>query len=288
MLRERGYIYTAKHEGWYSVSDETFYPQSAVQLIREPSSGRKIMTSMETGKEVEWTSEVNYHFRMSVFRDQLLQFFSENPEWITPPSRMAEVVKAVEDGLEDLSISRPAERLTWGVRVPDDSSQTIYVWLDALLNYITAAGYPWAPPSPEGSGSSQPQQQQKTGTMWPADVQVIGKDIVRFHAIYWPTILLALDLPLPRRLLTHAHWTLGRAKMSKSVGNVVNPFFAIDRFGVDVMRFYLAHDGGIQHDSDYSNFHIIERYVICFLKALCTCVFAGLFGDHICLSLSVS
>jgi methionyl-tRNA synthetase len=160
---------------------------------------------------------------------------------------MNDVVRWVSDGLEDLSISRPVERLSWGIRVPEDESQTIYVWLDALINYITKAGYPWAPGQEHTLG-------------WPADVQVIGKDIVRFHCIYWLAFLLALDIEPPKRILTHAHWTLGHEKMSKSTGNVVNPFFAIDRFGVDVMRYYLAHDGGISDDSDYGNNFIIERY----------------------------
>ncbi|KAF2499288.1 methionyl-tRNA synthetase-like protein [Lophium mytilinum] len=247
LLQEAGYIYTAKHEGWYSVSDETFYPQSTVQLYLEPATGRKIMTSIETGKEVEWTSEINYHFKLSAFKQQLLDFYKQNPKWIVPEHRMKEVVQAVESGLEDLSISRPSDRLTWGIPVPEDESQTIYVWLDALMNYVTKAGYPW-PPGKEQAGG------------WPADCQVIGKDIVRFHCIYWPAFLLALGLPLPKHVLTHAHWTLGKAKMAKSTGNVVNPFFAIDRFGIDVMRFYLAHDGGIVDDADYSNYHIIERY----------------------------
>jgi len=205
------------------------------------------MASKETGKEVEWTSEVNYHFRLSSFKDRLLDFYDANPNFVVPVSRMNDVVRWVSNGLEDLSISRPVERLSWGIRVPGDESQTIYVWLDALINYITKAGYPWAPG-------------QESTLGWPADVQVIGKDIVRFHCIYWPAFLLALDIDPPKQILTHAHWTLGHEKMSKSTGNVVNPFFAIDRFGVDVMRYYLAHDGGISDDSDYGNDFIVERY----------------------------
>lgn len=247
LLNERGYIYQSKHEGWYSVSDETFYPESQVHLILDPPTGRKIMASIETGKEVEWTSEQNYHFRLSAFRDRLLDFYRQNPQWVTPRAKMSEVVASVESGLEDLSISRPYKRLTWGIRVPTDPDQTIYVWLDALLNYVTKAGYPWAPDAEHAGG-------------WPADVQVIGKDIVRFHCIYWPAFLMALDLPPPKRILTHAHWTLGRQKMAKSTGNVVNPFFALDRFGADTMRFYLIHDGGIDNDADYDNQFIIDRY----------------------------
>ncbi|KAG9515959.1 hypothetical protein KCV07_g7099, partial [Aureobasidium melanogenum] len=247
LLNERGYVYQSKHEGWYSVSDETFYPESQVHLVLDPPTGRKVMASIETGKEVEWTSEINYHFRLSAFRDKLLAYYAENPEWITPQAKMKEIVSAVAAGLEDLSISRPSSRLTWGIRVPTDPTQTIYVWLDALINYATAAGYPWAPGSEHTGG-------------WPADVHIIGKDILRFHCIYWPAFLMALDLPLPKRFLTHAHWTLGKQKMAKSTGNVVNPFFALDRFGTDTMRYYMIHDGGIDNDADYDNIHIIERY----------------------------
>lgn len=165
-LEERGYIYLSKHEGWYSVSDETFYPQSGVHLIVEPATGRKIMASIETGKEVEWTSETNYKFRLSSFKEPLLQLFKENPNFIVPKRRMRDVVTAVQEGLEDLSVSRPSSRLSWGIKVPTDETQTIYVWLDALVNYITRAGYPWTPGKESALG-------------WPADVQVIGKDIVR-------------------------------------------------------------------------------------------------------------
>lgn len=204
-------------------------------------------TSIETGSEVEWSSEENYHFRLSSFREPLLEFYEKNPQWITPAHRMKEVIQAVSNGLEDLSISRPSERLTWGIPVPQDHSQTIYVWLDALMNYVTMAGYPWVPGRDHDGG-------------WPADCHVIGKDIVRFHCIYWPAFLMALGLPLPKRILTHAHWTLGGSKMSKSTGRVVDPFLALERFGPDTMRFYLAHEGGIQDDSNYDNVLIIQLY----------------------------
>ena len=161
---------------------------------------------------------------------------------------MDEVVKAVTAGLDDLSVSRPRERLSWGIPVPDDDTQTIYVWLDALVNYVTKANYPFQVPGEEHLKG------------WPADCHVVGKDIVRFHCIYWPAFLMALDIELPKQVLTHAHWTLNRRKMSKSVGNVVNPFFAIERFGVDAMRFYLMLDGGIKDDASYDNQFVIERY----------------------------
>ncbi|KAF2156908.1 hypothetical protein K461DRAFT_220169 [Myriangium duriaei CBS 260.36] len=247
VLEERGYIFRSKHEGWYSISDEAFYPDSAVHIILDPRTGHKKMVSKETNNEVQWSSESNYHFRLSAFRDRLLEFYEANPEWITPAHRMRDVVAAVEEGLQDLSISRPYDRLKWAIRVPTDSSQSIYVWLDALLNYASKAGYPWPPGS-------------KHQNWWPADVHVIGKDIVRFHCIYWPAFLMALDLPLPKRIMTHAHWTMENQKMSKSIGNVVNPFWAVDRFGVDTMRFFLIHHGGLEDDSNYDNAHIVGRY----------------------------
>lgn len=247
MLNERGYIYEKKHEGYYCVSDETFYPITALEKRQDPSTGIIFLASKETGKEVEWTSEINYHFRLSAFKDRLLEFYEKNPQFVVPQTRMNDVVRWVKEDLEDLSISRPSSRLKWGIPVPEDKGQTMYVWLDALVNYITKAGYPWAPGKETAGG-------------WPADVQVIGKDIVRFHCIYWPAFLLALDLPPPKQVLTHAHWTISKKKMSKSDNTGVDPFSALDRFGVDAMRFYLAHDGGISDDADYSNEYIVERY----------------------------
>ncbi|KAL9128970.1 MAG: hypothetical protein Q9217_002445 [Psora testacea] len=248
VLKERGMIYMKKHEGWYSVSDETFYPEKSVQWALDPATGRKFMSSKETGKEVEWTSEENYHFRMSSFQDRLLTFYKDNPNFIIPGSKMKEVIQEVEAGLQDLSISRPRERLSWGIPAPDDETQTIYVWVDALINYLTKTDYPFHIPGKESAAG------------WPADCHVIGKDIVRFHCIYWPALLMALGINLPKRILTHAHWTLGKQKMSKSTGMVVNPFFAISRFGVDTMRWYLTLDGGIKDDAAYDNSFIIDKY----------------------------
>ena len=248
MLYQRGHIYQSKYEGWYSVSDEAFYPKNAVHQTRDPATGHKFMASKETGKEVSWVSEVNYHFRLSAFRDRLLEHYRSNPSFIVPASRMSELYKKIVAGLDDLSISRPANRIKWGIPVPNDESQIIYVWLDALINYLTKANYPFQIPGEQEAGG------------WPADVQVIGKDIARFHCIYWPAFLMALDLPLPKQILTHAHWTLGGQKMAKSTGNVVNPFFAIDRFGVEPLRYYMAYDGGIKDDADYENSFVTSRY----------------------------
>ncbi|KAI1936474.1 methionyl-tRNA synthetase [Ophidiomyces ophidiicola] len=247
MLDHRGYIYEAKHDGWYSVSDEAFYPSNAVHATLDPATGRKIMSTIETGKEVEWSSETNYHFKLSALTERLLDFYKQNPDFIRPKKYMEDVVRFVSAGLTDLSISRPVHRLSWGIRVPGDERQTIYVWLDALVNYLTYTGYPFTP----GKGNQ---------SLWPANVHVVGKDIIRFHGVYWPAFLIALDLPPPHHILTHAHWTIGREKMSKSTGNVVNPIYALTRFGIDPLRFYLAHDGGLSSDADYENAFVTERY----------------------------
>lgn len=248
LLKEKGLIYEKKHEGWYCVSDETFYPESMLTRTVDPLTGEVSLASTETGNTVEWLEEKNYHFRMTALKDQLLDFYRQNPEWVVPKHRMQEVVSWVERSLEDLSISRPSNRLDWGIRVPEDESQTIYVWVDALVNYLTKAGFPnWAPGKQMEGG-------------WPADVHVIGKDILRFHGVYWPALLLAVDIPPPKKLLSHAHWTMSGKKMSKSRGNVVNPFYAIDRWGVDVMRFFMIYDGGIEDDANYENYIIVERY----------------------------
>lgn len=247
-LRRRGYIYETTHSGWYCVGDEAFYPESMVAKQVSTVTGKSYMACTETGNAVEWTEEKNYHFRLTALKDRLLDFLQQNPDWIVPATRMAEVVNWVKYNLEDLSISRPASRLSWGIPVPGDPDQTIYVWVDALVNYLTKSGYPqW-----DGHTS--------TDGGWPADVHIIGKDIVRFHCVYWPALLMALDLDLPRRVLSHGHWLMGRQKMSKSVGNVVNPFFAIDRWGVDTMRFFLMRNGGISHDADYDNSLIVTTY----------------------------
>jgi methionyl-tRNA synthetase len=242
-LDAKSLIYKTSYSGWYSVSDECFYPPS--QITRLPSSPGipEIVVSAETGSRVEWNQEENYMFRLSAFRELLRKHYLTNPETIFPPQHH-EYIMDVLDGkwgeLEDLSISRPKERLTWGVRVPGDEDHTIYVWFDALSVYLSGIGYPW-------SGDS-------AVPAWPADMQIIGKDILRFHAIYFPAMLLALDLPLPKKLLSHAHWTVNQKKMSKSVGNVADPFEAMDKFGVDVVRYYLTRVGGrFRDDVDWSD-----------------------------------
>ncbi|EGX50264.1 hypothetical protein AOL_s00076g229 [Orbilia oligospora ATCC 24927] len=245
VLREAGYISLKKHSGWYSISDEAFYPETGIEKTIHPPTGQEILVSKETGKTVEWMSEENYHFNLSSMGPKLLEFYDKNPNWLLPSQRYDMLKAEVSRGLEDLSISRPRERLEWGIPVPGDPSQTIYVWLDALINYLTFTGYPYTPADQ---------------TVWPANLQIIGKDIIRFHCIYWPAFLLAIGAELPKQILSHAHWTMSKKKMSKSDGNVVDPFHAIKRWGVDTMRFYLCIDGGISKDGDYSNQEIEDKY----------------------------
>ncbi len=248
LLQERGFVYQTTHEGWYSVSDECFYPESQIVKHQNPFTGEVHMASAETNSKVEWVEEKNYCFRMTAFKDRLLDFYKANPDWIEPAYRVNEVIEWVTNHLEDLSISRPAQRLCWGIRVPHDPSQTIYVWVDALINYLTAAGFP---SSPLGGPST---------AAWPADLQVIGKDIVRFHCVYWPALLMALDIPLPKKMLAHSHWTMNSRKMSKSLGNVVNPVQAVSRWGPDGTRFYLLFEGGIVDDASYNNQVLMVKY----------------------------
>ncbi|KAF4610605.1 hypothetical protein D9613_006483 [Agrocybe pediades] len=245
-LHAKGYIYKSQYSGWYSVTDECFYTDSQV------ADG----VSLETGAAVEWAQEENYMFRLSAFRKPLLEHFTNNRRSVYPEQYYDNVIGMLGGGadesfvLEDISISRPRSRLEWGVQVPDDPEQTVYVWFDALLIYLTGSGYPWASVA------------QQTEMGWPADIQIIGKDILRFHAMYLPAIILALSeksnssipVALPKTLLTHAHWTSSQKKMSKSLGNVADPLEAMDKFGVDVVRFYMMRVGGRwRGDVDWSS-----------------------------------
>lgn len=242
-LMDKGYIYKGEHSGWYCISDETFYPEN--QVVKTEDG----VFSKETGKEVEWISEVNYFFSLSKFRKQLVERLQQTPGAIVPQVWQRTVLRELDENpLEDLSISRPKSRNSWGVTVPGDETQVMYVWFDALVNYLASAGYPWANKSAQDN------------SIWPPDVQIVGKDIVRFHAVYWPAFLMAADLPVNKTLLVHAHWTLDGAKMSKSLGNVVDPFQLVEWIGMDSMRFFLLNDGAIDHDSVYSQDRIISRH----------------------------
>ncbi|KAG1156522.1 hypothetical protein G6F37_007529 [Rhizopus arrhizus] len=238
-LQKNGYIYKGKHEGWYAVSDEAFYTANQVQEAIDEKTGEKIMVAIESGQRVEWTSEENYKFKLSLFQKDILKWINDNPNVIVPNNRRNEVISYLQGDLPDLSVSRLRARLHWGIQVPNDPEHSIYVWLDALTNYLTATGYPWTSDS-------------KLRSTFPPDVQVVGKDIIKFHAIYWPAFLMAAGLPLPKQLLVHAHWTMQKQKMSKSKGNVADPFQVLKRYGIDPVRYYLVRNGGIVDDSDYS------------------------------------
>ncbi|KAK9456919.1 tRNA synthetases class I (M)-domain-containing protein [Dipodascopsis uninucleata] len=239
ILQDRGYIYKGKHEGWYCVSDETFYPKTQIKKIVNKSTKKTVHVSRDTGKTVEWTSEENYYFALSKMQKPLLQFYEDNREFVVPESRYNEMLTQIEEGLPDISISRPSSRSTWGIPVPGDDSQTVYVWLDALINYLTATGYPW-------------KDDNKLKGLWPADVHIIGKDITRFHCIFWPAFLLAAGLPLPEKVLVHAHWLMNGSKMSKSLGNVVDPFEIMNTLEPDAVRYYLMCQNVLDSDGDFS------------------------------------
>lgn len=229
-----GDIYLGSYSGWYAVRDEAFYNED--ELTRD-EEGRMIAPS---GAEAEWLEEPSYFFRLSRWQEPLLKFYEENPDFIGPESRRNEVMSFVRGGLRDLSVSRTT--FNWGIPVPDDPEHVVYVWLDALTNYITAVGYP-----DTDSASFQ--------KFWPADVHMVGKDILRFHAVYWPAFLMAAGLPLPRRIYAHG-WLMNRGeKMSKSLGNVLRPQDLVESYGLDPVRYYLLRevpfgsDGYISHET---------------------------------------
>ncbi|KAK9247907.1 tRNA synthetases class I (M)-domain-containing protein [Lipomyces tetrasporus] len=248
-LLEKGYIYKGKHEGWYSVSDETFYPESQLNRVFDQASGVTKVYSTETGKEVEWASEENYFFALSRMREPLLELYKSriSDKFVFPYSQFKPIIDSVEGGLSDLSISRPSSRFTWGIPVPGDESQTIYVWLDALANYLSAARY------------GQLTSNEFKKSMWPADIHVVGKDITRFHCIYWPAFLLAAELPVPKHVVVHSHWLMNGAKMSKSGGNIVDPNAVMAIAGVDSVRYYLLRHNILEGDGDFDTEKVLER-----------------------------
>ncbi len=228
-----GDIYLGDYEGWYCTFDESFWTEGQLVNGNCPDCGRK----------VDRIKEKSYFFRLSKYQEPLLKVYRENPRFIVPESRYNEVVSFVERGLRDLSVSRL--KLKWGIPVPDDPNHVIYVWFDALTNYLTGIGFP-----------SNPQLFQ---CYWPADLHLIGKDILRFHAIYWPAFLLSAGLPLPRQILSHSWWLSEGTKISKSRGNVVEPGYLIEKFGVDGLRYFLVREAPIESDSNYSFDSILKR-----------------------------
>lgn len=223
------YIYKGSYEGWYCTGCERFVLDKEAQ----DNDGK----CPDHDKPYERLSEENYYFKLSAFTDKIKQAIETHKFEIVPEIRKNEIMSLLDKGLEDISISRPVKNLSWGIPVPDDSSQIMYVWIDALSNYITVLGYP---------------ESADWQAFWPADVQVVGKDIIRFHAAIWPAMLIALDLPLPKKLLAHGFINVAGAKMSKSVGNVVDPMEIIEQYGVDGFRYYFSRHISTMDDGDFT------------------------------------
>jgi methionyl-tRNA synthetase len=232
-LARRGEIYLGTFAGWYSVRDEAFYEESELVDGKAPS-----------GAPVEWVEEENYFFRLSAWQDRLLEHYERHPDFIGPKSRRNEVVSFVKGGLKDLSISRSS--FTWGVPVPGDPKHVMYVWLDALANYLTAVGYPDV-------------ESEAYSTFWPANLHMVGKDIIRFHCVYWPAFLMAAGLEVPKRVFAHGWWTVEGQKMSKSLNNFIPPQQLVDQYGVDAVRYFMLRELPFGSDGDLSHRAIVNR-----------------------------
>lgn len=236
-MMANGDIYLSKYAGWYSVRDEAYYDESETRIENGVRLG-------QLGTPVEWVEEESYFFKLSAYQDRLLDLYSRVPDFVLPKERLNEVASFVRGGLQDLSISRTT--FDWGVKVPGDPKHIMYVWVDALTNYITAVGYP----------DTDSAMFKKN---WPADLHVIGKDIVRFHAVYWPAFLMSAGIAVPRQIFSHG-WILNRGeKMSKSVGNVVDPFALADAYGVDPLRYFFMREVPFGQDGNYSHEAIVAR-----------------------------
>ncbi len=237
-MADNGDIYRDTYSGWYSVRDERFFTEA------ETSVGADGRVATETGTPVTWTEEQTYFFRLSAYADKLLAHYEANPDFIAPAVRRNEVVSFVSGGLRDLSISRTS--FDWGVPVPGDPDHVMYVWVDALTNYLTGVGFP-------DTDSDLYQR------YWPANLHMIGKDIIRFHAVYWPAFLMSAGIPLPRRVFAHGFLLVRGEKMSKSVGNVVDPVALVDTFGLDQVRYFLLREVPFGQDGSYSEESIVTR-----------------------------
>jgi len=232
-VKDNGQIYLGHYEDWYCVPCETFWTENQLENGNCP----------ECGRPAERIKEESYFFAMSSFQQRLLDYLKEHEDFVKPKSKLNEVLGFLREDLRDLSISRST--FDWGIPVPGDQNHVIYVWFDALINYLTAAGFPDNP--------------ERFKRLWPADIHLIGKDILRFHAVYWPTFLFAADLPLPRLVQAHGWWTVEGAKMSKSVGNVVDPEVVVNEFGVDAFRYFLLREVPFGADGDFSQAAIKGR-----------------------------
>ncbi|WP_132993231.1 methionine--tRNA ligase [Gordonia zhaorongruii] len=237
-MQEAGDIYLDSYAGWYDVRDEAFFTEDETTVDDE---GNRIAT--DNGHILTWTQEQTYFFRLSNYQDRLLELYRSHPEFIGPDTRRNEVVKFVEGGLNDLSISRTT--FDWGVQVPGSPDHVMYVWVDALTNYLTGVGFPDDP--------------QTLDRYWPADLHIIGKDIIRFHCVYWPAFLMSAGLPVPKRVFAHGFLFNKGEKMSKSVGNVVDPHALIDEFGLDPVRYFFLREVSYGQDGSYSAEAIVSR-----------------------------
>ncbi len=231
ILEKKKEIYLSKYSGWYSVSDEAFYNEDEIEDL----DGKKI--SKSSGSPVEWVEEESYFFKLSKWQEPLLKFYSENPKFILPESRRNEVISFVKSGLKDLSVSRKS--FSWGIKVPSNKDHVIYVWLDALTNYLSALNYP-------------KESEKIYKDFWPANIHIIGKDILRFHAVYWPAFLLAAGIKTPQRVYGHGWILSGDEKMSKSKGNILDPIEIIDIYGLDALRYYLLKEVSFGNDGNIS------------------------------------
>lgn len=238
LLEEKGAIYLGSYKGWYAVRDEAYYSEDE---LKTGSDGKRYAPS---GAEAEWVEEPSYFFNLSAWQEKLLAFYEQNPDFIAPESKRNEVISFVKGGLHDLSISRTSFK--WGVKVPGDEKHVMYVWLDALTNYMTAVGFPDV-------------SSDKYKAFWPADLHMVGKDILRFHAVYWPAFLMAAGLELPKRVYAHGWWTNEGQKISKSVGNVIDPRALIKEYGLDPVRYFLMREIPFGNDGDFSKRAMIQR-----------------------------
>ncbi len=239
-IAERGDIYLGNYSGWYSVRDEAYYGEDE---LTDGDDGRKYAP---TGTPVEWIEEETYFFKLSAYGDRLLALYDACPDFILPISRRNELTAFVKRGLRDLSISRSVAKLDWGIPVPGDPSHVMYVWVDALTNYISGLGYPDI-------------EDDRFKAYWPADVHIVGKDIVRFHAMIWPALLMAADLPLPRQVFGHGFLTNRGEKMSKSVGNVIDPMELAKLYGADQLRYFFCREVSYGQDGSYSHETVTNR-----------------------------
>lgn len=235
-------IYLDKYAGWYSVRDEAYFTEDELSE-GEDSEGKKYKIA-PSGAPVEWVEQESYFFRLSAYGDKLLDLYRNKPEFISPDTRRNEIISFVKSGLQDISISRT--NFNWGVPVPNDENHVMYVWLDALTNYITGVGYP----------NTKSDSYKK---FWPADFHVVGKDIIRFHCVYWPAFLMAANLELPKRVFAHGFINVNGQKMSKSVGNVVAPKDLVDMYGLDAMRYILMREVSHGQDGNFSHEYAVQR-----------------------------